>query len=103
MHEGNKRSLRHSYRASMVPKFQLNVAIEHVANIPRIWCGGGGITAASSGSSGDKEDENYDFFHDGDDIGNDIGGFGGTIDADESDVQDGCNNEFMVVIINSMW
>ena len=101
MHEENKRSIKHSYRANRVPKSQLNVAIEHVGKIPRI-CGGG-INAASCGSSGDKEDENYDFFHDGDDIGNDIGGFGGTINADESDVQDGCNNEFMVVIINSMW
>jgi hypothetical protein len=98
MHEENTRSTRHSYRASRVPKTQLNVAIENVGKIPRI-CGGGGggITAASSGSSGDKEDENYVFFHNGDDIGNDIGGFGDTNNADESVVLDGCNNEFNVV------
>ena len=98
MHEENTRSTRHSYRASRVPKTQLNVAIENVGKIPRI-CGGGGggITAASSGSSGDKEDENYNFFHNGDDIGNDIGGFGDTNNADESVVLDGCNNEFNVV------
>jgi len=83
MHEENKISIRHSYRASRVPKFQLNVAIEHVGKIPRI-CGGGGgggcggIAAASSGSSGDKDDEVYNFFHNGDDIGNDIGGFDGS-------------------------
>ena len=65
--------------------------------IPRICGGGGGITAASSVSSGNKEDENYDFFHDGDDVGNDIGGFGGTNNPDESVVLDGCNNEFNVV------
>ena len=65
MHEENKRSIRHSYRASRAPKSQLNVAIEQVGKIPRI-CGGGGggggITTASSGGIGDKEDENYDFF-----------------------------------------
>ena len=77
MHEENKRSIRHSYWASRVPKSQLNVAIEHVGKIPIICGGGGGITAASSDSSGNKDDENYDFFRDGDDIGNDIvGGFG---------------------------
>ena len=41
MHEENTRSTRHSYRASRVPKTQLNVAIENVGKIPRI-CGGGG-------------------------------------------------------------
>jgi len=95
MHEENKRSLRHSYRASRVPKSQLNIALEHVAKLPRI-CDGG-INVASSGSSGDKEDNYYDFFQDGYDIGNDIGGFGGTNNVDESNVQDGCNNEFKVV------
>ena len=99
MHEENERSIRHSYRASRVSKSQLNVAIEHVGKIPRT-CGGGGITAASSGRSGDKEDENYDFFHDGDYIGNDIGGFGGTNNADKSIVLVGCTSEFNVVVNN---
>ena len=49
MHEENKRSLRYSYRANRVPKSQINVAIEHVAKIPRIYVGCSGITAASSG------------------------------------------------------
>jgi len=79
----------------MVPKFQLNVAIEHVDKIPSI-CGGG-ITTASSGCSGDEDNENYDIFHDSDNIGNDIGGFVGTNNADESVVLDGCNNAFNMV------
>ena len=42
MHEENKRSLRYSYRASRVPKSQLNVEIEHVSKIPIIFGGGDG-------------------------------------------------------------
>ena len=44
-------------------------------------------------SSGDKEDKDYDYFHDGDDICS----FSGTNDADKSDVQDCYNNEFNMV------
>ena len=74
MHEENKRSLRYSYRAHRISKHSyLNATIGHDSKIART-CGGGGggITAASSGTIGDKEAEDNDFFHEGEDIGNDI-------------------------------
>ena len=94
MHKENKRSLRYSYWGHRISKHsQVNVTIGHVSKIPRIY-GGGCITAASSSDIiSDKEAEDNDFCHDG----NDLGGFGGTKNTDESVVQDGCNNEFNVV------
>ena len=80
MHEEDNRSTRYLYRAHRTNKHsQLNVTTGNVAEIPII-CGGD-ITAASRGSSSDKR---MKIMICG--FGNDIGGFGGTNNADKSDV-----------------